>query len=217
VLKNFLFTRFLVESVSDNVVNEIRRGVKKLKRAVNNKVIELRIGTPPKTAPAHHDTALIDGKEFPIPVNSQHPAMTLTAEQTKQAIYMFEQSVLFLSDYFENASIAVVYIPSPLSSYQWVSPTVTIWTGKGNVVVASADIHKRSREICHKIEGIARKHDFKFVDTRKFFRKAASKEPIHGPRDWLHPNETGYRALAEGVISAFFDGEKSSGFLPCEG
>ena len=50
---------------------------------------------------------------------------------------------------------------------------------------------------------------------RKFFREAATKEPIHGPKDWLHPNEKGYRALAEGVITAFFDAEKSSGFLDC--
>lgn len=216
-LKNFLFTRFLIESVGDNVVNEIKRGYKRLKRAIGNKVIELREGAPPKPVQVQSDTALIDGKEFPIPLNTQHPAMTLTVEETKQAIYVFEQSILFLSDYFKDSSIAVVYIPSPLSSYQWVSPTVTILTGKGNVTVKSDTIHKRSREICLKIEDIARKHNFKFADTRKFFRKAAAKEPIHGPRDWLHPNEKGYRALAEGVIAAFFDGEKSPGFLPCEG
>jgi hypothetical protein len=216
-LKNFLFTRFLIESVGDNVVNEIKRGIKKLKRAVNKKVDEIKGDVLPKSEPVHHDTALIDGKEFPIPLNSQHPAMTLTAEQTKQAIYIFEQSLLFLSDFFKNSSIAVVYIPAPLSSYQWVSPTVTIPTGKGIVTVDSSSIHERSQEICLKVENISKKHNFKFADTRKFFRKAALKEPIHGPRDWLHPNETGYRALAEGVISAFFDGEKSTGFLPCEG
>jgi hypothetical protein len=216
-LKNFLFTRFLIESVGDNVVNEIKRGIKKLKRAVNNKVGELREGAPPKPAPVRNDTALIDGKEFPIPLNTQHPAMTLTAEETKQAIYMFEQSLLFLSDYFKDASIAVVYIPSPLSSYQWISPTVTIQTRRATIAYESSLIHERSQEICLKVESIARRHHFKFADTRSFVRKAASKEPIHGPRDWLHPNETGYRALAEGVITAFFDGEKSSGFIPCEG
>lgn len=216
-LKNFLFTRFLVESVGDNIVNEIKRGYKKLKRAVNKKVEEIKGDVLPKSEPLHHDMALIDGKEFPIPLNSQHPAMTLTAEETKQAIYIYEQSLLFLANFFKESSIAVVYIPSPLSSYQWVSPTVTIQTGTANVAFKSSLIHERSQELCLKVEDIAKKNNFKFADTRKFFRKAALKEPIHGPRDWLHPNETGYRALAEGVISAFFDGEKSPGFLPCEG
>jgi hypothetical protein len=216
-LKNFLFTRFLIESVGDNVVNEIKRGYKKLKRAVNKKVDELKDSAPQESAPVHHDIALIDGKEFPFPISTQHPAMTLTAEQTKQAIYMYEQSLLFLSDYFKESSIAVVYIPSPLSSYQWVSPTVTISTRVIQVTFKSSEIHERSQEICLEVEDIARRHNFKFADMRKFFRKAALKEPIHGPKDWFHPNETGYRALAEGVISAFFDGEKSPGFLPCEG
>jgi len=143
--------------------------------------------------------------------------MTLTPEETRQAIYVFEQSLLFLAKYFNESAIAVVYIPSPLSSYQWASPTVTIATGKqGRVTFDSASIHERSQEICLKIEAIARKNKFDFADTRKFFRSAALKNPIHGPQDWLHPNEKGYRALAEGIITAFFDTEKSPGFLGCE-
>jgi hypothetical protein len=215
-LKNFLFTRFLIESVGDNVVNEIKRGIKKLKRAVNKKFDELKKDAPHESPPVHYDIALIDGKEFPFPINTQHPAMTLTAEETKKALYIYEQSLLFLSNYFKESPISIVYIPSPLSSYEWVSPTVTISTRVTHIPFKSSLIHERSQELCLKVEDIARKHNFKFADTRKFFRKAATKEPIHGPKDWLHPNETGYRALAEGVIAAFFDGEKPPGFLPCE-
>lgn len=213
-LKNFLFTRFLMESVGENVVNEIKRGLKKVKKVFNKRIEKQgREGQPPSI---HNDMALIAGKEFPVPLNSQHPSMTLTPVETKQTIYVFEQSLLFLADFFNQSSIAIVYIPSPLSSYQWVSPTVTIQTGlQGLVTFDSSSIHDRSQEICLKIEDIARKHKFDFADTRKFFREAALKEPIHGPKDWLHPNEKGYRALAEGVLTAFFDAEKSSGFLGC--
>ncbi len=214
-LKNFLFTRFLIESVGDNVVNEIKRGLKKFKKIFNKKIEKQGKQEQQPSPPIHNDIALIGGKEFPVPLNSQHPAMTLTAEETKQAIYVFEQSLLFLADFFNESSISVVYIPSPLSSYQWVSPTVSIQTGKGLAIFDSSSIHERSQEICLKIEGIARKHKFGFADTRKFFREAAANGPIHGPKDWLHPNEKGYRALAEGIITAFFDAEKSSGFLSC--
>jgi len=215
-LKNFLFTRFLIESVGDNVVNEIKRGLEKIKKVFSKKVKEQDRKNQPQSASNHHDMALIGGKEFSVPLNSQHPAMTLTPEETRQAIYVFEQSLLFLAKYFNESAIAVVYIPSPLSSYQWASPTVTIQTGKGPVIFESASIHERSQEICLKIEAIARKSKFDFADTRQFFRSVALKEPIHGPQDWLHPNEKGYRALAEGVMTAFFEAGKSSGFLGCE-
>ena len=215
-LKNFLFTRFLIESVGDNIVNEIKRGFKKLKRAVSKQVESLKDEGPQETPKEHFDLALIDGKEFPIASNSQHPAMSLTPEETKKAVYVFEQSILFLSDYFKKSKIAVVYIPAPLSSYHWVSPTVTIPTGKGVITVPSTSIHERSQELCLKIAAVAEKHEFKFADTRKYFREAATKVPIHGPRDWLHPNETGYRALAEAVFDAFFEGEKPPGFIACE-
>ncbi len=207
-LKNFLFTRFLIESVGDNVVNEVKRGLKKIKKFFGKKV-EKQDDTSQPPAPSHNDMAMIGGKEFPVPLNSQHPAMTLTDEETRQAIYVFEQSLLFLAKYFHESAIAVVYIPSPLSSYQWASPTVTIQTGKqGLVKFESSAIHERSQELCLKIETIARNHQFDFADTRKFFRSAALKDPIHGPQDWLHPNEKGYRALAQGVLTAFFDTEK---------
>jgi len=214
-LKNFLFTRFLIESVGDNVVNEIKRGFKKIKKVFSKKIEEQDEKNQLQSASNHNDMALIGGKEFPVPLNSQHPAMTLTPEETRQAIYVFEQSLLFLAKYFNESAIAVVYIPSPLSSYQWASPTVTIQTGKGPVTFESASIHERSQEICLKIEAIAKNHKFDFADTRQFFRSAALKEPIHGPQDWLHPNEKGYRALAEGVLTTFFEAEKSSGFLGC--
>tara|TARA_Y100001936_G_C16046565_1_gene655012 strand:+ start:1699 stop:1845 length:147 start_codon:yes stop_codon:yes gene_type:complete len=26
------------------------------------------------------------------------------------------------------------------------------------------------------------------------------KEPVHGPRDWYHPNKKGYEAIARGIL-----------------
>jgi hypothetical protein len=34
-----------------------------------------------------------------------------------------------------------------------------------------------------------------FIDTRPTLRAPASATPLHGPRDWNHLNESGYRAL----------------------
>src|SRR5262249_61934849 len=54
--------------------------------------------------------------------------------------------------------------------------------------------YAKSQTPCEKIhdptpEGVA------FIDARPALRRAAAKAPVHGPRDWNHPNELGYRTL----------------------
>ena len=218
-LKNFLFTRFLVESFSDNVPNEIRRGYKKFRRGINEL---LGRAEPPghdepplPQYPVQHNIALIGGKEFQFPLNNQAPALELTAEETKRAIYVFEQSILFLAEFFKKSSLAVVFIPSPMSVYQWESSPVIVPIHQSYGGYEPAVIYERSRELCRKVQDIAQKYKFKFADTTRSFKDAAAKELIHGPRDGMHPNEQGYRALAEGVIAAFFEPETSPGFMGC--
>ena len=207
--KNWLFSRFLVESVSDNVYNELRRGIKKLKKFVMGlfgvspaEAEEIRVspdfsGMVSKT---DSDMALIDGKEFPFPYTTQQPALNLTEEQTKQAYYVFEQSVRYMADFFHESKITIVYIPSPISVYQWVSPMLTILAPQGKLTFSSGKIYQRSDEIFKHIETIARKYNIPLIDTRPFLRAKALKEAVHGPRDWYHPNRKGYEAIARAIL-----------------
>ena len=36
--------------------------------------------------------------------------------------------------------------------------------------------------------------------TTPLIRATALKEPVHGPRDWYHPNKKGYEAIARGIL-----------------
>jgi hypothetical protein len=56
-------------------------------------------------------------------------------------------------------------------------------------------VYAKSQEICEKIREVSIAQGIGFIDTRPALRAAASARPLHGPRDWNHLNESGYRAL----------------------
>ena len=210
--KNWLFSRFLVESVGDNIYNEIKRGIKKFKRFLvesvgDNISSEIKSGITKfkqvspnfsgKISLANSDMAQVDGKELPIPHTTQQPALHLNEEQTRQAIYVFEQSLKYMVGFFNESKVTIVYIPSPISVYKWASPTITLEGGDVNPVVR---VYQRSDEIFEQIKTIAEKYNHPLIDTRPFLRATAVKEPVHGPRDWYHPNKKGYEAIAQGIM-----------------
>ena len=187
--KNWLFSRFLVESVGDNIYNKIKPGIKKFKQVSPN--------FSGKVSPINSDIAKVGGKELPIPHSTQQPALNLNEEQTRQAIYVFEQSLKYMAGFFNESKVTIVYIPSPISVYKWASPTITIAGGNVTPVVR---VYQRSDEIFEQIKTIAEKYNHPLIDTRPLLRATALKEPVHGPRDWYHPNKKGYEAIAQGIL-----------------
>ena len=192
--KNWLFSRFLVESVGDNIYNEIKRGIKKFKQVSPN--------FSGKVSPTNSDIAKVGGKELPIPHSTQQPALNLNEEQTRQAIYVFEQSLKYMAGFFNESKVTIVYIPSPISVYKWASPTITIVGGTLSPVGVTpvVRVYQRSDEIFEQIKTIAEKYNHPLIDTRPLLRATALKEPVHGPRDWYHPNKKGYEAIAQGIL-----------------
>ena len=192
--KNWLFSRFLVESVGDNIYNEIKPSVKKFKQVSPN--------FSGKVSPTNSDMAKVGEKELPIPHSTQQPALNLNEEQTRQAIYVFEQSLKYMAGFFNESKITIVYIPSPISVYKWASPTITIVGGTVTPVGITpvVRVYQRSDEIFEQIKTIAEKYNHPLIDTRLILRATALKEPVHGPRDWYHPNKKGYEAIAQVIL-----------------
>ena len=44
-----------------------------------------------------------------------------------------------------------------------------------------------------------------FIDLRPAFRQAGARQAVHGPTDWNHPNEAGYRLLGAIVAKHLHD------------
>ncbi len=132
-----------------------------------------------------------------IPDGLQSPSLELTEDEITLSVYVFEQSLKYLKEYFPQSRIGVIYIPSPLSTYKLVSDQVDIETYEGRSKVYDRDLVKqRSDEIAASIQTIAGKCHVSFEDARNEIDQYAQKELLHGPKDWNHFNQKGYTILA---------------------
>ena len=167
--------------------------------------------------------ALINGKQTPLPMHLQGPSLFatnfnerlivddsiakefyITEEEYKLGLYVFEQALAALIEFFPQTEIKVVFIPSPLSSYQMISPKVSyegyFWK-KG--LIETTIIKKVHVKICEAIKTISLAHGASFLNTTKSLRRGASQEFIHGPADWDHFNKAGYEALSTDIAEVF--------------
>ncbi len=72
------------------------------------------------------NSVLIKGKEVNIPDKLQSPALELSQSETDQAFLVFTRSLEYLKSYFNESRVVVVYIPSVIESYAWMSKEVSI-------------------------------------------------------------------------------------------
>ena len=200
--KNMLFTRSLFQGIS-NLMKEFS--------SLNKN--HTSYFSFPKTPIS---LALINGKQTPLPMHLQGPSLFatnfnervkefyITEEDYKLGLYVFEQALAALIEFFPQTEIKVVLIPSPLSSYQMISPKVSYRGMVGQKgLIETAIIKKRHVKICESIKTISLARGASFLNTTKSLRKAASQEFIHGPVDWDHFNKAGYEALSAEIAEVF--------------
>jgi hypothetical protein len=144
--------------------------------------------------------AVIRNKKVLLPRHFQGPAMELTEEELKLGIYVFEQSLDSLRESFPGSTIKVVYIPSPLSTYQLASDRVSSQSyHKRGEFYPTEELRLRSDKIHQQIKEITVARNLDFIDARATIRKAAQTSFVHGAIDKDHFNKKGYEALAEAI------------------
>tara|TARA_B100001971_G_C18068156_1_gene471590 strand:- start:319 stop:813 length:495 start_codon:yes stop_codon:yes gene_type:complete len=158
-------------------------------------------------------------QEQVIPNRLSGGPMELPDQEIKKGVYVFEQALLFMANYFNQSSIKIVYIPSPASSYSLVSPVVIknyMHSPQYSYKIDAGVLYKRSDDLCHAIEKVAIHHNFDFLDTRKFFRIATKTDFIHGPEDWGHLNKKGYHVLENAIFTAFYNTNRAESGFGCD-
>jgi hypothetical protein len=138
------------------------------------------------------------------------PSMALSEDRIDAGVLVFERSLIWLRHRFPNVAMTLVYIPSPGTIYRHAAEEVishdiyvpsanTMQNGEDTLIDGKvfpvAAVYARSQEICEKIREVSIAQGIGFIDTRPPLRAAASARPLHGPRDWNHLNESGYRVL----------------------
>ena len=105
-----------------------------------------------------------------------------------------------MKKFFSSSEIKVIYLPSTLASYELISPIVSFRGNMGDGgIVDTSKLTQRHLQVCREISRISQKLKVSFFDTTPYLRDASSKGYIHGPKDWDHLNESGYRTLSDSI------------------
>jgi hypothetical protein len=97
-------------------------------------------------------------------------------------------------------AITVVYLPSPAAIYRHADASVDVyvrWPLNDVEPVSANAIYAASQRTCEQIRTLSLARRAGFLDMRPALRAAAATTVIHGPRDWNHFNNAGYRVLGE--------------------
>ena len=70
--------------------------------------------------------------------------------------------------------------------------------------LAVSQVYARSQRICEAIRAASLKTGAGFVATRAELRAAGARQAVHGPRDWRHVNEAGYRIIG-GLVATHIE------------
>lgn len=136
------------------------------------------------------------GQQVKVNVELQGPAPELDAEETDLALYAFEQSLLYLRDFFSSAHLCLVYLPSPATSYASAGETVIVQPlGARPSEWPSQQVQERSVALRGRLGQIAARSGVDFVDASGPIRRHGRRQLLHGMVDWRHFNQAGYTVL----------------------
>jgi hypothetical protein len=156
----------------------------------------------PPTTRTRINLVVTGGREVDIPDGLQSPALELSEDEIRIAMFTFQSALKYLKEALPETRILVVYLPSPLASYEISSATVSVQTYEGrSPLYPSSKVGQRSDEICGRAADAAAELGVQFLDSRPFVRQTASRVFVHGPQDWKHFNRNGYEALARAVLA----------------
>ena len=147
--------------------------------------------------PSAHNKVLAGGEVATLAL--QKPPVEI-ATWIDAPLTVFDLSLGWLRRTFPAASITMVYIASPAALYRHADALVDVYTRWPlNEVrpVPASEIYAASQRTCEQIRTLTLAHRARFVDMRPALRAAAATTAIHGPRDWNHFNDAGYRVLGE--------------------
>ncbi len=157
--------------------------------------------------PSAHNQVLAGGAPHAAPA-LQKPPVEMEASARDASLMVFDVSLEWLVQHFPSAAVTMVYLPSPAAIYRHAEPQIdayTHWPLNDVQAIPASDIYAASQRICAQIRALTLKHNVRFVDMRPALRAAAASAVIHGPRDWNHFNEAGYRVLGETLARTIDD------------
>ncbi len=157
-------------------------------------------GNPFMAAGQQYNRAEIGGQSRFLEDPMQGPCLELTHDEKELGLRVFDLSLQYLRREFPHSKVEVVYIPSPLTCYQFKGPIATITYFKGRKAIYPAEtLYAVSREIASGIERLSRNDGAQFIDMTPALQQACHDQLLHGPNDMGHFNKAGYEVLSQAL------------------
>lgn len=157
--------------------------------------------------PSPTNKVIAGGTPHPAPA-LQKPPLDLDPPLLAATLTVFDVSLAWLRQNFASAAVTVVYLPSPAAVYRHAAPSVdayTRWPLNEVQPIPVDAIYAASQRTCEQIRRLTLAHRARFIDMRPALRAAAVTAVLHGPRDWNHFNDAGYRVLGETLAATIDD------------
>ncbi|HXW23398.1 MAG TPA: hypothetical protein VEK73_01515 [Xanthobacteraceae bacterium] len=133
----------------------------------------------------------------------QAPSLESPDDDTiRTGIDLLGHALAWLRTRFPGVPVGVVYIPAPMTVYRHAGDTVSYTLG-GDIVRRAPTAQVETNHVLMRdlARDIAAAHGMEFIDATPALRAAAAADIVHGPRDWNHLNEIGYRVLGSLVAA----------------
>jgi hypothetical protein len=106
--------------------------------------------------------------------------------------------------------LCLVYIPSPAVSYRFANDVVEVQPlGSRASAFAPGDLIARSQALRARVEALALRGGYAFVDPTPAVLRNTRGELLHGPTDVRHFNRLGYTLLGNQVSACVSAPEQS--------
>lgn len=191
---------YVVVTNLDVVIERMRSGMRSEKPAIEPLKMPGRFGWK---SPGVTNLVMVNGQKTQIPDQLQGPS-SLDLDDTEKALtlIMYRAALRFMKKSFPDADVVVVYLPSVISSYEIVSPQVSVqhFRTEHDVIHSSDAARQQSDWGARQIRTLTEAENIDFIDARLAIRQASKTRLLHGPYDWNHFNKEGYRALADAIL-----------------
>ena len=202
-LKRLLFSRFLYKGIDDLFYED--KYAENHQRVLNKTKIHKFKANEVYRYPRGYfkNIALVGSEKWVFSNKNFRPPIELTEDDIKLGIYVFEQSLLYASEFFKGSKIDIVYLPSVTSSYNLLTikeSGLGLSLRKSNYSYLSK-IKESEIFLVQEVKKIAEKYGFGFIDVRQDVRSASKSQIIHGMVDQNHFNEVGYHVFSDSIIN----------------
>jgi hypothetical protein len=136
----------------------------------------------------------------------QGASETLSKDQIIIGLKVFFESVKQSKIWSEAKDINIIYISAPITIYEWNEPIIyerQSLSPKSKADVKSTSNNKnriKNNFIRQEIKIFSSKNNILFIDPTDVLIKKGKNEVLHGPQDWGHLNDKGYKIVSDYIV-----------------